>query len=52
MSAPSLVPGNAYTVSWSTPSGSESFQLEEDSNGAGWVQVYAGAATSFVTSKG
>ncbi|MFS8436584.1 RHS repeat protein [Xanthomonas campestris pv. campestris] len=52
VSAPSLVPGNAYTVSWSTPSGSESFQLEEDSNGAGWVQVYAGAATSFDTSKG
>ncbi|WP_372359240.1 wall-associated protein [Xanthomonas axonopodis] len=52
LSAPALVSGNAYTVSWSTPAGSESFQLEESVNGGGWTLVYVGGGASFATSKG
>ncbi|XWO47322.1 wall-associated protein [[Pseudomonas] boreopolis] len=52
LSAPGVVSGTSYTVSWSTPAGTESFQLEESGNGGSWGQVYAGVGTSWGTSRG
>lgn len=52
LSAPPLVSGTSYTVSWSTPAGSESFQLEESANGGGWTLIYNGSGTGFGAVRG
>lgn len=49
--APGLtVPANSttgsYTVSWTTVSGTTSYQLQEQANGGSWVAAYSGTATS------
>jgi YD repeat-containing protein len=45
LSVPATSTGS-YTVSWSASSGASVYRLEEQLNGAGWSEVYAGANLS------
>jgi hypothetical protein len=52
ISAPGLVNVNSYSISWSAPVNTESFVLQESSNGGGWTTVQGGGSNNFGAVRG
>jgi YD repeat-containing protein len=47
LSVPATSNTGQYVVSWSAVGGATAYYLQEQVNGGGWTQVYAGGGTSF-----
>ena len=52
ISYPSASDTGEYTVSWASSTGATSYQLERQTNGGSWGQIYSGANTSFAEDVG
>lgn len=46
LTVPASSTNGSYTVSWTTPANTASFQIEESANGGAWTAVYTGTATN------